>query len=514
MHQLIIIFLLTIVQIPLLSAADPQKERIQEMLAPVLDQQVIAVARINLEKLDLDGFLNLPDVVGGSVGKSIQRLKSVALERQKALLEAGGTEIFVIYSLNSKQEVPVTLVAPQSERSRGDDLEKLLLKQFGTESRIGTAKLGTLLIIGSESLTRQITEKEFKPSPRPELVAGLAEGNSKSVQVVIAASAVQRRVLTELLPPLPGVLSKYPASRLVESTNWISIAADISATPTGELNVQSADEMGAGFAQEVLTEGIKYASSLKSLPISVVETFRSGKLNPNVSGSRVSVVLSEENQGVRNVTSLLTDLADKWWRDENRIRSFNNLKQLALAEHNYHGANGHFPAAKGSLEKGKPPVSWRVLLLPYLDQPELFKKYNFDEAWDSEQNKKLLAEMPAVFATLEQDSASGMTTYQVPVNKGTFGGSPEGVTIRDITDGTSNTVMIIQVDSASAVPWTKPDDFEIDPKNIAKGLVSEGEMKFYTAFGDGSARSITLEQLNRNKLSLFTINGQEVIDLN
>ena len=512
MRKAILLLLLVIVHVPLVSAADSEEQRIQEILAPVLDQRVLAVGRIDLQRLDIEGFLSLPDVVNGSLGRSIQRLKPVALERQRELIEAGATEIFVVYSLTSGNEIPVTLVAPLSDGSKADQLQKLILQQFGRGASVAATEFG--LIVGPSLLGKQIAEKRFKATARPEFAAALATGGAKSLRVVVAPAKEHRRVLTELLPTLPDALEKFPIPRLVNGVSWISLAADVSGKPTGELKIEAVDEASAKLAGDVFAEVVKYASSLESLPKSVKETLRSGKLVPQSTGNRISLVLNAENQGVRNVTSLLTDLTDQWWRDTCRIRARKNLMQICLGMHNLHDANGRFPASAASHQPGNPPVSWRVLALPYLDRDDLYKKYRLDEPWDGEHNRQLLDRMPDVYATFDQDLGSGLTMYQIPTNKSTLGGFPNGVEIKEIIDGTSATVMVMQVDPSKAVPWTKPADFEIDPADMEAGLISAGEEKFYTGFCDGSFRAISREQLNRNKLSLFTINGGEIIDLN
>jgi hypothetical protein len=85
---------------------------------------------------------------------------------------------------------------------------------------------------------------------------------------------------------------------------------------------------------------------------------------------------------------------------EDRKKSENNLKQLALAMHNYHDVNGRFPPAASRGADDKPLLSWRVMILPYLEQEALYKEFNMDEPWDSEQNKKLLAKMPDIYVPL------------------------------------------------------------------------------------------------------------------
>src|SRR5262245_326487 len=94
-----------------------------------------------------------------------------------------------------------------------------------------------------------------------------------------------------------------------------------------------------------------------------------------------------------------------------RARSINNLKQILLAMHNYHDANGHFPHNILD-DNGKPLLSWRVHLLPYLEAENLYKRFKLDEPWDSENNKKLLAEMPDVFRVGFEPKDTTKTYYQ------------------------------------------------------------------------------------------------------
>src|SRR5882672_4340583 len=69
----------------------------------------------------------------------------------------------------------------------------------------------------------------------------------------------------------------------------------------------------------------------------------------------------------------------------------NDLKQLALAMHNYHSAYGQLPPAAVRDKNGKLLLSWRVLILPYIEQDNLFKEFKLEEPWDSDHNKKLIA---------------------------------------------------------------------------------------------------------------------------
>ena len=81
-----------------------------------------------------------------------------------------------------------------------------------------------------------------------------------------------------------------------------------------------------------------------------------------------------------------------------RTQCVNNCKQIVLAFHNYHQQARQLSARILSHSKdGKPLLSWRVLILPFLDQQALYDQFHLDEPWDSPHNRTLIAKMPAIF---------------------------------------------------------------------------------------------------------------------
>jgi prepilin-type processing-associated H-X9-DG protein len=171
-----------------------------------------------------------------------------------------------------------------------------------------------------------------------------------------------------------------------------------------------------------------------------------------------------------------------------RVQSQNNLKQIALAMHNFHDAYSRFPAAAIYDNSGKPLLSWRVLILPFIEQDDLFKQFHLDEPWDSDHNKKLLERMPRTYSS-SPDKPTHQTHYQGFHGKGAFFEGKKGITIAEIPDGTSNTIMVVE--ATGSVPWTKPEDLPYDPsKPLPKlgGLFPGG---FNAAFCDGSVRFIS-----------------------
>jgi hypothetical protein len=185
-------------------------------------------------------------------------------------------------------------------------------------------------------------------------------------------------------------------------------------------------------------------------------------------------------------------------------QSVNNLKQIMLAVHSVHDVYKFLPpAAICDKQTGKPLLSWRVAILPYVEQGALYKQFKLDEPWDSPHNKKLLEPMPAVYeAPGVKTQEPHLTFYRVfitppgnklltawtttPDKKSPFGARGMKLSVLVNLDGASNTIGVVE--AGEAVPWTKPDPLVYDAKKpLPKlgGLFKDG---FYASMLDGSVR--------------------------
>ncbi len=177
---------------------------------------------------------------------------------------------------------------------------------------------------------------------------------------------------------------------------------------------------------------------------------------------------------------------------DQRVQSVNNLKQLALAMHIHHDAHKTFPPVGSTDAEGKPLLSWRVLILPFLGESALYRQFHLDEPWDSPHNRGLIPMMPEIFRCPASKLArqKGLSTYRVVSGEGTVFPPGGAVPVKEIKDGTANTIMIVEVDDAHAVIWTKPEGLPFDPNNPARGLGGQFEGGFNVVFCDGSVRFI------------------------
>ncbi|MFO0935472.1 MAG: DUF1559 domain-containing protein [Gemmataceae bacterium] len=201
-----------------------------------------------------------------------------------------------------------------------------------------------------------------------------------------------------------------------------------------------------------------------------------------------------------------------------RMQGANNLKQIMLAHHNFHDAYGYFPSQTGLVVKNGPKdskkrLSWRVHILPFLDQDggRLYNQFKLDEPWDSEHNKKLIPLMPKVYMDPQLGAEEGKTYYKgIAGNEAVF--APEkGRKMTSITDGLSNTMMIVA--AGKPVIWTAPEDFEFDStKPLPDFSTPSGRAN--VAFADGSVQSLNLRNTKPATIkALCTCAGGEVIDI-
>jgi hypothetical protein len=174
-----------------------------------------------------------------------------------------------------------------------------------------------------------------------------------------------------------------------------------------------------------------------------------------------------------------------------RQQSMEHLRQIGLAMHNYGDVYAHFPPAALISPDGKPLLSWRVALLPYLSQVALYKEFHLDEPWDSPNNRKLIDRMPDVYKSFGVAASENRTPYVVAVGEGSVFGGPTGTAMSEISDGTSNTIMVMEVADEQAVIWTKPDDYSYDLKQPALGLTTPYPNGRLLLFCDGSVHFVT-----------------------
>jgi hypothetical protein len=179
--------------------------------------------------------------------------------------------------------------------------------------------------------------------------------------------------------------------------------------------------------------------------------------------------------------------------------------------HSYHDTHGRLPPAVVYGANGKPLYSWRVLILPFIEQDGLYKEFHLDEPWDSPHNLPLLDRMPPVFNPFRKDASSprGLTYYQVFTGKGAAFEGTDGLRLpEDFPDGPSDTLLIVE--AAVPVPWTRPDDLPYAPDRPLPQLGGiSRDQTFRAVLADGSVRSVNKAISEAMLRAAITRNGGE-----
>ena len=200
------------------------------------------------------------------------------------------------------------------------------------------------------------------------------------------------------------------------------------------------------------------------------------------------------------------------WTARNAAReeavSLNNLQLIGLAMLNYESAHRRFPlAARLSCDSAGQPgtalLSWRVLILPYLERGDLYEQFNLDEPWDSPHNLALLRYMPQIYACRPgQSEAPNHTCYQVfvtedeqrhegesvPQSPFRIDGRSCGLDIISSYDGSARTILVVE--AQDCVPWTKPEDLPYTSGKTLPRLGGHFRRGFNAVFCDGHVEHI------------------------
>jgi len=189
----------------------------------------------------------------------------------------------------------------------------------------------------------------------------------------------------------------------------------------------------------------------------------------------------------------------------------NNMRQVMLAMHNYHDSYRSLPPPAITDANGKPLLSWRVALLPFIEEQALYEQFRLDEPWDSEHNLPLSKRLPKAFATAGLRLPPGQTAIHAVVGDDIGLRPTEKTAFRDFLDGLSNSILIIESTAESAVTWSKPDDVKIDLEDPLAKFIGSPRKGFRVGMADGAVNMLT-DDIDPEKFkALLTRAGREII---
>jgi prepilin-type processing-associated H-X9-DG protein len=488
---------------PALVPGEPRQDAAPKALADLLDGQTFAVVRLDFARVFGGELLDRLAVITGLSADELSPGRKSMERAAAAFTKAGGREVYAVASLADAQEMPF-LVLPLRPGADEKTLTGLLteLRLFPTQE---VARLGPALVAGTPKTLRRL--RALKPAPPAELAQADPFAQPAAVEALLLLSPDNRRVLEELLPQLPPGLGGGPVTAVTRGLRWARLSGETS-PPGVRLAVQARDEAAARDLQALAKHALTFLAGRKEVTRILPNLDRQkDMLLPRVEGDKLTLRL-----GGDELTALARPLVSNARRAALQAQGSNNLKQIGVALHNYYDTHKAFPAAASYDSRGRPLLSWRVQLLPSLGQDAVYRAFKLDEPWDSPHNKKLLAQMPPVYkGTLSRVSKEGKTVYLAPRGEKTMFPGATGVRISEVTDGTANTIFVVEADDAHAVEWTRPEDVTVDPANPAAGLNRGHPGGLMFLFVDGSVHLIPASIAPASLWALFTRNGGELV---
>lgn len=472
-------------------------------LQAIVTPDTALIARVDLSRVTGAELAWLARAAATIDGEAVPDVDEWEAMRAK-LQAAGATQAWA--SLRAPVLVGESLLArvaiEVSDQSKAVDVLRVASASLFRDSAWSWRQAGALVVA-----TRSDAPGEQGSAPRaPAFAKALAGDGDAPLAVVLLLAPDQRRALTELLPASYAVLNRDSLSGVLAELEQLTLAYASRQSATVELRYPS--DQVAKRAAAVWPEFCRDVAELLKSDAKLAELLAqntAGAAAPQ--GDRLAIKFDEA--AVTRIASALQDASQREDAAAQRRLAMNRLKQIGLAMHNYHDRNKRFPDAAISTADGKPLLSWRVALLPYLEQANLYRQFKLDEPWDSEHNKQLIDKMPDAYRAT-RPASEGKTPFVAAIGAEMAFPNGKGRTIREFTDGTSNTILVVEADPDHEVIWTKPADATIDlvrPKANLGGHYGNGLLALVA---DGSARFIADDTSDAALKVLFTAAARDV----
>ncbi len=392
------------------------------------------------------------------------------------------------------------------------------------------------ILLGPEAYLPQMLGAEKTENDLTRMIA--KEASPTRIVVLVDVKAI-RPFLSEIIgelagqvpPPLMG-LSKLPQltdlTELHKSIDSLMFHFEADLESPLTIKINSPDAASAEHVDATIQNGLEFAVQMfdgqmasQMNPDDPVQAAteqyleRIGKhfqelAKPALAGNTLEYRIQSGPATIGVLVGLLLPAVQSVREAARRTETMNRVRQMLLTILNYESAYAKFPADICDAD-GKPLLSWRVAIMPFIDgQMGLYEQFHLDEPWDSEHNKALLEQMPEEWKSAGIQLPPGMCNLVGVSGPGTFLGS-KTLTVREILDGLSNTIAIVEVNADRSVPWTQPADWTSDPDDPLDGLGKVRAGGFNVGFLDGSVQFIRTSIDVETWQALLTIAGREVI---
>ena len=496
-----------------------------EKLLPLLDEQSFFLGRIQLGKIDIAKIM-IPLVQKKTLPPAEAAALGFLFNLQKSSIDKVIDEIW--FSSSAKDAATYflpSIIIKTKPAAKSEDLLNLL-KNLPLPINIQTAS-GQVIRKGQNSilplsyvireakgfyLLEQVgATKDTKKTKRTDIVQGFDDMGSLPFGAMLFPSKDNPLDLAKIFPSLKRANGKeHEVHGILNGLKLVTLGMYLDPWRI-QMVIQTEDRE---LANDVHKSILKAIQSIPDLVQAQVEEVGKDPVFKALAAMVKSVSIMDDK-----VTIVITDF-DPYFEIAARIneqnqakvaaaQSMGKVKNIATALLAYHKDKGKFPPAATLSKEGKPLLSWRVQILPYLGHNLLYKQFKQNEPWDSEHNKKLIRRIPPSFRETQDDLNKGTTPFQAPVGLATiFPPGGTGTNSIQIINELSNTIMIVKVPEDKSAIWTKPEDWEIDVNLSAKDLLKGFTNAIVFACADGEVKTMPLKVAENNIKSMLAIEGK------
>ncbi len=487
--------------------ADEPLQRVAGVVDRFIDEQTVVVVHVDMRHFEPRQLLQHFDLPGLDQ-RLIRRQTEDFRQVQRQLRDAGCDHLFLMMHLGEMNLGWSGLgVVREGGNASRVATELVKIPWFGkTQGRAQTRVVGRVICVGHLLSVQRL--QRLANAQRPEFVTAMKAAGPGQVHVAMLLSNDHRRALAAMLPNLPAELGGGSGADVARGLQWATMALQLDPDLQLSATIKSGDP---GSAKSVLRllDVIK-----QQLAANEVIRLRVPRIEDVVTLFEFAVEQDEINlqldsDEMARLKQLMGPLAIQLAAHS---QASNHLRQLVIAMHNYFDVHQRFPARAILDGNGKPLLSWRVELLPFLGHQRLYDLIRKDEPWDSEYNRKFIRQMPEVFGYGTEAAGESKTAYQVFANAESPFGGEQGISIRDIKDGTSKTIAIAQVPAGREVVWTRPQDITMVDARADQDLFADKKIPLVVGFCDGTVGVLPTTLTHAQLRGLMTINGQEIVD--
>lgn len=458
----------------------------QSRVVPYFEKTTVAALNVSLSKLDFPSVIDwIGKISPNTPLEERNKVKAVGGSIITPLQQAGVSDAYVSVSLSDLWSGGFVVYLPCQDTGAVKALAEVTLKQLAMLAKFQVHAEEGIVVVARNDIWTRISSK---PNGADKgLLQSIGPDPLHNIVLGVCVPDELRKEVAQMLPPnVPeGFPVKFSPQELMSDVRSIRLTINASAQSSlsGTVNADTAE--GAHRSQTLMSQ---FLSLLPDVGFSSKIDDQSLKFT--VDDQKLSDALQAYVASIR-------------------LNSMNNIRQMGLGIMEYEQVYKKLPPRETRSKDGKPLLSWRVHILPYLDEGALWKKFHLDEPWDSPHNASLIPLMPAIFALDDEDAKSGKTRFEMPMLEGgTWYGNGKQVEMAQMTDGAANTIALVQAPKKYAVTWTKPQELDLTLDTLTEKIFGDADST-NAMFFDGSVRKILRSTDPTILKAMITMAGNE-----